>query len=124
MGVSRLNDYLDPINSVGMPEQIDSAIAVELLITVKESIRNYSVALTEAASPEVRTTIRNQMEAAIDFQTEIIELMMEKKWFHPYDVSEQQMLDLKAAQTAIDLAKLNLFPEENNRKGLFPTPPK
>ncbi|WP_163972195.1 spore coat protein [Oceanobacillus halotolerans] len=119
-----MNDYLDPINSVGMPEQIDSAIALDLLITIKELIRNYSIALTEAASPEVRTTIRNQMEAAIDYQTEIVELMMDKKWFHPYDVSEQQMLDLKAAQTAVDIAGLKLFGEENNRKGLFPTPPK
>ncbi|WP_053220082.1 spore coat protein [Virgibacillus senegalensis] len=118
-----MNDYLDPINAVGMPEKIDSAIAVDLLITIKEAIRNYSVALTEAASPEVRTTIRNQMEAALDFQTEITELMVNKKWFHPYDVAEQQMLDLKAAQTAVDIAGLQLFPENNNRKGLFPTPP-
>lgn len=118
-----MNDYLDPINSVGMPEKIDSAIALDLLITVKEMIRNYSVALTEAASPEVRTTIRNQMEAAIDYQTEVIDLMMVKKWFHPYDVSEQLNLDLKAAQNAIDIAGLNLFPDNHNRKGLFPTPP-
>ncbi|SDJ80325.1 spore coat protein [Sediminibacillus albus] len=118
-----MNDYLDPINAVGMPEQIDSAIALDLLITVKEAVRNYSVALTEAASPEVRTTIRNQMEAAIDFQGEITEMMVRKKWFHPYDVSEQQVLDLQAAQTAVDIAGLKLFPDNNNRKGLFPTPP-
>lgn len=118
-----MNDYLDPINSIGMPEKVDSAIALDLLITVKEAVRNYSVALTETASPEVRTTIRNQMEAAIDYQTEIIDLMMAKKWFYPYDVSEQQKLDLNAAQNAIDIANLDLFPENNNRKGLFPTPP-
>ncbi|MDC3417643.1 spore coat protein [Aquibacillus salsiterrae] len=119
-----MNDYLDPLNAVGMPEQVDSAIAVDLLITIKESVRNCSVALTESASPEVRTTIRNQMEAAIDFQTEIVELMIDKKWFYPYDVSEQQTIDLKAAQTAVDIAGLKLFPDNNNRKGLFPTPPK
>ncbi|WP_026571941.1 MULTISPECIES: spore coat protein [Sediminibacillus] len=118
-----MNDYLDPINSVGMPEKIDSAIALDLLITIKEAIRNHAVALTEAASPEVRTTIRNQMEAALDFQTEVTDLMVRKKWFHPYDVAEQQMLDLKSAQTAVDIAGLDLFPENNNRKGLFPTPP-
>ncbi|WP_062047287.1 spore coat protein [Bacillus sp. JCM 19034] len=118
-----MNDYLDPINSVGMPEQVDSAIALDLLITAKEAVRNYSIALTEAASPEVRTVIRNQMEAAIDYQNEVKELMIQKKWFFPYDVSEQQLLDLKAAQTAIDIAEMKLFPENNNRKGLFPTPP-
>ncbi len=119
-----MNDYLDPINSVGMPEKIDSAIAVDLLITVKELVRNYGVALTETASPEVRTTLRNQMEAAINFHGEVTELMIQKKWFHPYDVTEQQLLDLQAAQTAVDIAGLSLFPENNNRKGLFPTPPK
>ncbi|WP_188205565.1 spore coat protein [Alkalibacillus aidingensis] len=118
-----MNDYLDPINSVGMPEQVDSAIALDLLITAKETVRNYSIALSEAASPEVRTTIRNQMEAAIDYYEEVVELLKKKKWFHPYDLSEQQLLDLKAAQTAVDIAGLDLFPNNNNRKGLFPTPP-
>lgn len=107
-----------------MPEKIDSAIAVDLLITVKELIRNYAIALTEAASPEVRTTIRNQMEAAIDYQKEVVDLMMQKKWFHPYELKEQKKLDLIAAQNAVDIANLNLFPANHNRKGLFPTPPK
>ncbi|WP_047986469.1 spore coat protein [Ornithinibacillus californiensis] len=119
-----MNDYLDPINSVGMPELIDSSLALDFLITIKEGIRNYSIALTEAASPEVRTTIRNQMEAAIDLQAEILDLMVEKKWVFPYDMSEQQLLDLKAAQTAVEIAGMDLFPANNNRKGLFPTPPK
>ncbi|GEN45464.1 spore coat protein [Alkalibacillus haloalkaliphilus] len=119
-----MNDYLDPLNAVGMPEQVDSAIALDLLITTKEAVRNYSIALTEATSPEVRTTIRNQMEAAIDFQEEVTNLMMEKQWFHPYDLSKQQLIDLQAAQTAVDIAGLNLFPDNHNRKGLFPTPPK
>ncbi|MBS3678898.1 spore coat protein [Ornithinibacillus massiliensis] len=118
-----MNDYLDPINSVGMPEKIDSAIAVDLLITVKELIRNYSIAITETASPEVRTTIQNQMEAAIDYQKEVVDLMMRKKWFLPYELEEQKKIDLIAAQNAVDIANLNLFPVDHNRKGLFPTPP-
>ncbi|MEN2767441.1 spore coat protein [Ornithinibacillus xuwenensis] len=119
-----MNDYLDPINAVGMPEKIDSAIAMDFLITVKESVRNYGIALTEAASPEVRVTIHNQLEAAIDFHGELTDLMMKKHWFYPYDLSKQQEIDLVAAQNAIDIAGLDLFPENNNRKGLFPTPPK
>ncbi|SFE97212.1 spore coat protein [Alteribacillus iranensis] len=118
-----MKDYQDPIHSVGMAEKVDSAIALDLLITVKEAVRNYSIALTEAASPEVRTTIRNQMEAAITYQQEVIQLMSDKKWFFPYDVQEQQALDIKAAQTAVDIAELDLFPANNNRKGLFPVPP-
>ena len=119
-----MNDYLDPINSVGMPEQADSALALDLLLTAKETIRNYAVAITESASPEVRITIQNQMEVAIDYHTDVSELLMKKKWFYPYDLAEQQILDIKASQTAIDIAGLKLFQENTNRKGLFPTPPK
>lgn len=118
-----LNDYLDPINSVGMAEQTDSALALDLLLTAKETVRNYAIALTEATSPELRKTLRRQMEAAIDYHGEVSDLMMEKKWFYPYTLSEQQLLDLQAAQTAIDIANMKLFPENTNRKGLFPTPP-
>ncbi|KGA95504.1 spore coat protein GerQ [Alkalihalobacillus alcalophilus ATCC 27647 = CGMCC 1.3604] len=118
-----MNDYLDPINSVGMPEQADSGIALDLLLTAKEAVRTYAIALTEATSPELRMTLRNQMELAIDYHEEVSKLMMKKKWFHPYNISEQKKLDLQAAQTAVDIAGLNLFPGNTNRKGLFPTPP-
>lgn len=46
-----LNDKLDPIHAEGMPGQVDSAIALEFLITVKTEIRNYAIALTETTSP-------------------------------------------------------------------------
>ncbi|MFB4164289.1 spore coat protein [Alteribacillus sp. JSM 102045] len=118
-----MNDYLDPINSVGMPEQTDSALALDLLLSAKAAVRNYAIALTEAASPEVRNVLRNQLQTAINYHGEVSELMMKKKWFHPYNVNQQQLLDITAAQNAIDIAGLNLFPGNTNRKGLFPTPP-
>lgn len=119
-----VNDYLDPVNAVGMPEKIDSVIALDLLLTVKEAIRNYGIAISETAGPELRTTLHHQMEAMIDFQSEVIRLMLDKKWLHPYDLHEQQILDVKAAQHAMEIAALDLFPEGTDRKGLFPTPPK
>ncbi len=97
---------------------------MDLLLTVKEAIRNYAVAMTETASPELRTTLHNQLEVMIDYQSEVIQLMLDKKWIHPFNLDEQQTLDLKAAQNAVKIALLDLFPENTNRKGLFPTPPK
>ncbi|OMP66139.1 spore coat protein [Domibacillus epiphyticus] len=119
-----MNDYLDPINSVGMPELTDTAIALEFLLSVKNGVRNYAAALTESPTPEVRTVLLQHLEAAIDLHGEVSELMMNKSWFHPYNMDEQIQLDLKSAQTAVDIAKLPLFPGNTNRKGLFPTPPK
>ncbi|WP_078551789.1 spore coat protein [Bacillus alkalicellulosilyticus] len=118
-----MNDYLDPINSVGMPEQADSSLALDLLLTAKTAVRNYAVALTEATSPDARRIIQKQLDIAIDYHIEVSDLMVKKKWFHPFNMDEQKLIDLKASQTAVDIAALKLFPENNNRKGLFPTPP-
>ncbi|AWI11157.1 spore coat protein [Caldibacillus thermoamylovorans] len=53
-----LQDYLDPINAVGMPDQMDSAIAMEFLTTVKTGVRNYAIAITETANPELRKKLK------------------------------------------------------------------
>lgn len=119
-----MNDYLDPINSVGMPELADAGIATEFLLSVKNGVRYYAVALTESPTPEVRSVLVKHLEESIDLHGEVTELMMHKGWLHPYEVDEQVKLDLKSAQTAVDIGKLPLFPGDTNRKGLFPTPPK
>ncbi len=71
-------DFLDPINAVGMPDQADSAIALDFLLTAKTGVRYYSMALTETATPELRTALINQMTAAINLHGQISQLMMNK----------------------------------------------
>ncbi|MCU9615058.1 spore coat protein [Caldibacillus lycopersici] len=117
-----LNDYLDPIHSKGMPDQADSAIAMDFLITAKTGVRNYAIALTEATSPEVKAVLRNQLKSAIQLQTEIYQLMMEKEWFHPYDLPKQFEIDLRSAELAVQIASLPLFPKDTDRLGTFATP--
>lgn len=51
-----MEDYLDPINSINMPELTDSGVALEFLLTTKTGIRNLSIALTETASPRKSET--------------------------------------------------------------------
>ncbi|WP_102349096.1 spore coat protein [Bacillus sp. Marseille-P3661] len=116
------NDFQDPINAVGMPDQINSAIALNFLLNVKNGVRNYVIAITEAASPEVRAALRKQLDAAIDLHGELTDLMLKKGWLHAYDVKEQFKLDLQSADTAVKIANLTLFPNETNRLGTFATP--
>lgn len=118
------NDYLDPINSVGMPELADSMLAMDFLMTAKTGVRNYAVALTEIASPELKATVRHQMEEAITIHDKISDLMMSKGWLHPYNQSEQYRLDLKSAQTTLAIAELPLFPDHTSRLGTFAAPEK
>lgn len=119
-----MQDYLDPINSVGMPELTDAGVALEFLLTTKTGIRNLSIALTETASPALQKIMRTQLNVMIDLYFEISELMMKKEWLKPFNLEGQKELDIKSAENAISIAQLELFPKNMNRKGMFPTPPK
>jgi similar to spore coat protein len=117
-----MQDYLDPRNAEGMPNLADSAFAMDFLLAVKSGIRNYSFAITETANPELRNVLTKQMEVAMDLHIEVSQLMIKKGWLHPYDFKEQFPIDLKAAETAVQIAQLNLFPKDTDRRGMFATP--
>ncbi|QOR67439.1 spore coat protein [Cytobacillus suaedae] len=117
------NDYLDPINSLNMPELADTTFATDFLIRVKEGVRNTAVALTETASPDLRKILRKQLMQGLALHQEIYDLMIEKKWFHPHELSEQYKIDQLSAKNTIMISKMNLFPGETNRKGMFDRTP-
>ncbi|MEW9052326.1 MAG: spore coat protein [Neobacillus sp.] len=117
-----MQDYLDPRNAEGMPNLADSAFAMDFLLTVKTGIRNYGFAITETANPELRRVLAKQLDAAIDLHDEITELMIKNKWLHPHNLKEQIPVDLKSAETAIQIAQLNLYPNDTDRGGMFATP--
>lgn len=117
------HDHLDPINSLHVPELADTTFAMDFLIRVKEGVRNTAVALTETASPDVRALLRKQLMQGIAMHQEITELMISKKWFHPYELSEQYKLDQLSAKNTIMVGNMNLFPDETNRKGMFDRTP-
>ncbi|PJH93024.1 spore coat protein [Bacillus sp. SN1] len=117
------HDHLDPINSLHVPELADTTFAMDFLIRAKEGVRNTAVALTETASPDVRALLRKQLMQGITMHQEITELMISKKWFHPYELSEQYKLDQLSAKNTIMVGNMNLFPEDTNRKGMFDRTP-
>jgi similar to spore coat protein len=117
-----MQDYLDPRNAEGMPNLADTTFAMDFLLSVKNGIRTYGFAITETANPELRAVLAKQLEAAIDLHGELIELMMKNNWFYPYDFNEQLPIDLKGAETAIQIAQMNLFPLDTDRAGMFATP--
>lgn len=112
-------DHLDPINALHMPELADATFATDFLIRAKEGVRNVAFALTETTSPEVRVLLKSMLRQAIQFHQEIKSLMIEKKWFHPYELSEQYKLDQLSANNTVIISKMKLFPEDTSRKGMF-----
>jgi spore coat protein CotF len=119
----RMNkDYLDVENAEGMPGLVDSTVALDFLSAVKTSIRNYAISLTETADPEARKVIRSLLDKEIDLHAEVSQLMMDKGWLHPFEVSRQFELDGISSDTALQIASLELFPGDTSRLGTFATP--
>jgi spore coat protein CotF len=117
------NDYQDPINALNMPEMADMTFAMDFLIRAKEGVRNMAIALTETASPDARALLKNQLHQGLALHQDISELMIRKKWFHPYEVSEQYQLDQLSAKNTVMIGQMNLFPDDTSRKGMFDRTP-
>ncbi|MBB3111020.1 spore coat protein CotF [Paenibacillus phyllosphaerae] len=116
-------DYLDPANALNMPEMADMTFAMDFLSRVKEGVRNLSVALTESVSPDLRALLRTQLRQGIALHQEISELMIRKKWFHPYGLKEQFQLDMLSLQNTLEISKQRFFPDDTSRKGMFDRTP-
>jgi len=92
-------------NIMGLGGMTDQVIATDFLISVKASIKDYSAAITETATPELRATLREHLRAAIDTHEKMTNYMIEKGYYHPHLLSEQLNIDLTASDTALNLAE-------------------
>ncbi|MDD9269111.1 spore coat protein [Paenibacillus sp. GCM10023248] len=116
-------DNLDPSNALNMPEMADMTFAMDFLVRVKEGVINTAIALTETVSADARALLRSQLHQGIALHQEVSELMMRKKWFHPYELQEQYKLDQLGAINAVHMGRMNLFPGDTSRKGMFDRTP-
>jgi similar to spore coat protein len=87
----------------GMNSMTDQVIAMDFLVAAKSGVRNYAMALTETATPEVKATLTKQLDEAIDMHVRITNYMMEQGLYHPWNVNEQIQLDLQNIQTALSI---------------------
>jgi similar to spore coat protein len=114
-------DIEDFTNMIGFA---NASAALEFLLTVKSGIRNTAMSLTECATPEVRTVVRNQLFQGLDMHEKLSQLMVNKGWLHPYNPGEQFQLDLKSAQMTARIAKMPLFKDRTKVLETFDTPQK
>jgi hypothetical protein len=61
-----INDYQEIRNAEGMPKLIDENMSLMFLLNAKNAVRNLAIGLSETATPEVRKTLRDQLNKAID----------------------------------------------------------
>jgi similar to spore coat protein len=89
----------------GMNKLSDQVIATDLLVSAKSAVRNYSIALTETTSQEVRAALRKQLSDAITAHETISNYMMKKGYYNAYDLQEQYKVDMQTTDTALNLIK-------------------
>ncbi|MDP1420228.1 spore coat protein [Peribacillus simplex] len=92
-------------NMAGMGGMTDQVIATDFLNSAKSGIRNTAFAITETASPELRATLREQLRSSVETHGLISDYMVSKGYYHPQDISEQSQVNLKAANTALNLSQ-------------------
>ncbi|PLR89780.1 spore coat protein [Bacillus sp. T33-2] len=91
----------------GMGAMTDQVIATDFLFATKSDIKMIARAITESATPEVRETLTQYLNDSIDKHQAVTEYMMGKGFYHPYNLTDQLNLDLRAAKTAQNQANNN-----------------
>jgi similar to spore coat protein len=90
-------------NVIGMDNMTDQVIAQDLLNSIKTGIKSLATALTEAATPDVRQVLRNQLNDALNMHEQFTNYMSGKGWYDAYNLSRQIEMDLQNAQTTLNL---------------------
>lgn len=97
-----MNQFLQ--NMMGMGGLTDQVIATDFLISAKAGVQNYAMAVTEAATPELKAVLREQLNEAIETHEKISNYMITRGFYHPHNLGEQLQVDLTTGETAMDLA--------------------
>lgn len=85
------------------PEDMTAYYAAHLLIFAKTSVRNYAIAITETATPQLRETLRKQLNNAIALHGKIYQFMYERGLYPSYDLSRLLANDVKTANQALSM---------------------
>lgn len=88
----------------GLSGMTDQVIATDFLLATKTAIQNYTLAITESVTPEVRDTLKKQLTYSIEAHEKITQYMLEKGYFHPSDLKAQAEVAQKTTKATLKLA--------------------
>lgn len=73
----------------------------DLLALIKSGIKNYAVAITETATPALRTTLKTQLTRSIDLHAKIFNYMQNEDMYPAYDFEQLLKNDTELARKAL-----------------------
>jgi similar to spore coat protein len=90
-------------NMAGVGGLTERAIASDFLISSKSAVRNLAFAITETATPELKTSLREQLRNAVETHAKITDFMTANGYYHPNHLGDQINVRLQDAHTALNL---------------------
>jgi similar to spore coat protein len=90
-------------NMAGLGGLTERAIASDFLISSKTAVRNLAFAITETATPELKSALREQLRNAVDTHAKITDFMTANGYYHPNHLGDQVNVRLQDAHIALDL---------------------
>jgi len=83
---------------------LDNAFyAGDLLAFTKTAVRNYAVAITETATPELRNVLAKQLQLAVNSHARIYNYMLERGYYPSYNLQKLLNNDINLAQKALSM---------------------
>ncbi|WP_138419456.1 spore coat protein [Aquibacillus sediminis] len=92
-----------PRNEDDTREMDKAFYAGDLLAFSKTAVRNYAVAITETATPELRNVLAKQIQLAINCHARIFNYMYERSYYPSYNLPKLLNNDVNLAQKALSM---------------------
>jgi similar to spore coat protein len=87
----------------GMGHMTEEIIAADALFVAKAAIKANALVLAECCTPEVRNTVKKHLEVAIQSHERIVNFMIDKGYYFPYDPERQIAKDMGAVDTLLKI---------------------
>jgi similar to spore coat protein len=81
----------------------DQTVAADMLLAAKCSVKDLSIAITESASPQVRSFLKQELDSAVSFHESMYTYMQSKGWYDAYNINKQIQNDIQNATNALNL---------------------
>jgi spore coat protein F len=95
---------LAPVSARNLsPDDLTAFHAAHLLSFAKTLVRNYAIAITEAATPSLRATLQKQLNNAIDLHGKVFYFMLERGFYPAYNLEQLIANDVKNAKKALQM---------------------
>jgi spore coat protein F len=90
-------------NRGGEDVEFPGAESAQLLGFAKTAVRNYAIAITETATPQLRDTFHKHLNACIGLHAKVFNFMLERGYYPSYHLEQLLANDVKNAHTALSL---------------------